>query len=1152
VSFTRVLIANRGEIAIRIAKAAEALGIETVAVHAPVDERSLHLVAADRVASLPGGDPLAAYLDIDALLQIAAEHGCDCVHPGYGFLAENAAFAAGCAEAGLTFVGPAAGTLELFGDKVRARTLAASLEIPVAGGSPGAVADAAAAADAAAEVGLPVMLKAAAGGGGRGMRAVERIEDIAEAFERCSSEAAAAFGNGAVFVERLVERPRHIEVQVLADLHGSVAHLWERDCSVQQRNQKVIEIAPAPGLDASLRDRLHADAVRLAAQAGLANAATVEFLVSPEAGDYFFIECNPRIQVEHTVTEQVTGVDLVEAQFRIAAGARLEEIGVVPGDADRGRAAAASAAAPRGYAVQARVVATGSGAISAYHEPSGAGVRVDAAGYAGYTPPPHYDPLLAKVIGTGSTLEAAAARTSAALADFHIGQLPTNIDQLRQILNHPAVRSGDARTTLLAEMVPPADGAAAVTSTNGMSGDMSGSASRRAAMLESASAAPPVTVPPVTAAASTWPDRELADGEVAIRSPLPASVVEMRVNAGDAVAAGQALVVLSAMKMETEVTAPCDGTVSALRDLQPGDQLAAGDVLAVVLSGADAGGAPSTGTAPSGWEPLLDDVQTLQRLAEARLGPDSDEPGVVRQRNRGKLHCRDRIRLLLDDGSFREVGSLAGFASYDDEGEIAAFTPANHVGGTGKINSRDVIVCADDFTSRGGHADGAIGAKSFYLDLLSTELGVPSIRLLDGSSGGGSVASMVPEQRKEGESSAKESTGAIKAGRPRVTGGGGSFLPSHLGSTEYAEQLATVPVVNMLLGSVVGIGAAKAVLGHFAVMVRDISQLFVAGPPVVSHAMGYDISKEDLGDWRIHCTNGSVDNLAETEEEAAELVRRFLSYLPSSVYETPPVLPPAADDPPDRRDEELLTLIPRKRTTTFDTRRGHPLICHRGSFFGVGPGGGADQVVGLARMSGHRVGVLASDSRHPNGGALPADGCDKLTRHIDLCDLFHMPILNLCDNPGFAVGVEHEITGTIRKGATWMTAFAQAAVPIFTVLMRRSFGVAGNNYATPRRQHNARVVWPAADVGGIPPEGGIEAAYKRQLAEAEDPVALRAELEARIEAARGPMGPLNRFQIEEMVDPRDTRRLICEWIEGANRVVNRPAQLVPRPIAYRP
>ncbi len=1166
-SFTRVLIANRGEIAIRIAKAAHALGIETVAVHSPVDERSLHLVAADTAATLSGGDPLAAYLDIDALLRIADVHGCDCVHPGYGFLAENATFARACAEAGLAFIGPSADTLELFGDKVRARALAASLDVPVVDGSSGAVADVAAAAEAAAAIGLPVMLKAAAGGGGRGMRVVERIEDVAEAFERCSSEAAAAFGDGTVFVERLVSRPRHIEVQVVADQHGHVGHLWERDCSVQQRNQKVIEIAPAPGLHFRQQDRLHADAVRLAAQAGLANAATVEFLVCPETGDHYFIECNPRIQVEHTVTEQVTGVDLVEAQFRIAAGARLDDIGVVPANQDRSTAEEAGAAirlvvgAPRGYAVQARVVATGSGAISAYHEPSGAGVRVDAAGYAGYTPPPHYDPLLAKVIGAGSTLEAAVARTSAALADFHIGQLPTNIDELRQILSHPAVRSGDARTTLLTEMaLLPSDGVTSTASTSGISGAAGANASRRAAMLEPASGLPPVptsaaspaAVSPGAVPASTWPNRSLDDGEVAICSPLPAGVVEVRVSAADSVAAGQTIAVLSAMKMETEVTAPCDGTVTALRDLQPGDQLAAGDVLAVVTTGGAAGNAGTAGATLSGWEPLLDEVQTLQRLAEERLGPDSVEPGVVRQRNRGKLHCRDRIRLLLDEGSFREVGSLAGFASYDDEGEIAAFTPANHVGGTGKINSRDVVVCADDFTSRGGHADGAIGAKSFHLDLLSTELGVPSIRLLDGSSGGGSVASMVPEQRKEGESTAKESSGAIKAGRPRVSGGGGSFLPSHLGSTEYAEQLATVPVINMLLGSVVGIGAAKAVLGHFAVMVRDISQLFVAGPPVVSHAMGYDITKEDLGDWRIHCTNGSVDNLAETEEVAAEQVRQFLSYLPPSVFETPPVLPPDPADPPDRRDGELLTLIPRKRTTTFDIRRGIELICDRGSFFEIGPLWGTDQVVGFARMNGHPVGVLASDSRHPNGGALTADGCDKLTRHIDLCDLFHMPILNLCDNPGFAVGVEHEIAGTIRKGATWMTAFAQATVPIFTVLMRRSFGVAGNNYATPRRQNNARVVWPAADVGGIPPEGGIEAAYKRQLAEADDPVALRAELEARIEAARGPIGPLNRFQIEEMIDPRDTRRLICEWIEGAYRVASRPAQLVPRPIAFRP
>jgi acetyl-CoA carboxylase carboxyltransferase component len=411
---------------------------------------------------------------------------------------------------------------------------------------------------------------------------------------------------------------------------------------------------------------------------------------------------------------------------------------------------------------------------------------------------------------------------------------------------------------------------------------------------------------------------------------------------------------------------------------------------------------------------------------------------------------------------------------------------------------------------------------------------------------------MVPAQQKEGESTAKESTGAIKAGRPRVTGSGGSFLPGHLGSTMFAEQLSMVPVVNLLLGSVVGIGAAKAVLGHFSVMVRDIAQLFVAGPPVVSHAMGYDISKEDLGDWRIHCRNGSVDNLAETEEEAFAMTKRFLSYLPSSVYEAPPLLPPNPSDPADRREEELLSLIPRKRTTTFDIRRAITLLADAGSFFEIGPLWGTDQVTGLVRCNGHPLGVIASDSRHPNGGAMTADGCSKLTRHLDLCDLFHLPILNLVDNPGFAVGLEHETTGTIRRGGEWMIAFAQISVPIFTVLMRRSFGVAGNNFATPQSRPSVRVAWPAADVGGIPPEGGIEAAYKRQLAEAADPVALRAELNARIESARGPVGPLNRFQIEEMIDPRDTRPLICEWVENAYRVVSQPARLLPRALQFRP
>ena len=1130
----RVLIANRGEIAIRIAKAASALGIESVGVYAPADSLSLHtrFTTEARRIGHDDGDPLSAYLDAEDLVTAAVESGCDCVHPGYGFLSESPHLAQLCADAGLQFIGPSAEVLALFGDKVRARELARAAGIPVISGSEAPLATPKAGVRLASKLGYPIMLKACAGGGGRGMRAVETANDLEAAFESCQREAEAAFGDGRLFMERLLQRPRHIEVQVLADGGGNVVHLHERDCSVQRRNQKVIEVAPAESLADETRNRLLADAVRLAQAADYVNAGTVEFLVVPETGEYYFIECNPRIQVEHTVTEQVTGIDIVEAQFRIAAGASLHALGI--GDQK-------AVGSPRGFAVQARVVARGGGAITAYKEPSGPGVRVDACGYAGYAPPPQFDPLLAKVIGasnSSASFASAVDRTLRSLEEFHIAGLPTNLAELCGILSHPEVRGGDARTSLLAETpsITPPDAAAS---------NAIGLLDRQAALRGGMAAE--------LGTGTNKPGLAAADGQRAVECPIAGTVIECRAAADIRVATGDTLLVVSAMKMETVVSAPCAGVVAAAESLSPGESVAAGQVVALIdPASTETGGDLGADTADGTWAPLLDDIRAMQGLAHKRLAPGSTDPGVVRQRSRGKLTCRERIDLLLDDGTFREVGSVAGFASYDDEGQVVDFTPANHVGGWGKIDTRSVVVCADDFTSRGGHADGAIGAKSRHLDHLSLEMRVPSVRLLDGSSGGGSVAAMVPAQRQEGESTAKESTGAIKAGRPRVAGGGGSYLPGHLGSSMYTEQLSTVPVVNMLLGSVVGIGAAKAVLGHFSVMVRDIAQLFVAGPPVVIHAMGYDISKEELGGWHIHCRNGSVDNLAESEEEAAAMARRFLSYLPSSVYEAPPVTSPNPDDPPERREEELFALIPRARTTTFDIRKAIRLMADVGSFFEIGPLWGTDQVTGFVRFNGHPIGVIASDSQHPNGGALTADGCAKLTRHLDLCDLFHLPILNLVDNPGFAVGLEHELAGTIRRGGEWMVASAQANVPIFTVVMRRSFGVAGNNYATPRSQPSVRVAWPAADVGGIPPEGGIEAAYKRQLAESDDPEALRAELMARIESARGPVGPLSRFQIEEMIDPRDTRKMICDWIETAYKLVSQPARLVPRTLQFRP
>jgi len=1127
----RVLIANRGEIAIRIARAADALGIESVSVHAPADALGLHTRVTTETREIGAGvDPVKAYLDIEAMITAAKASGCDCVHPGYGFLSENAAFARRCADAGLTFIGPRPDTLELFGDKVSAKALAKAHGVPTVPGSETALANGEAAKAVADQLGYPVMLKASAGGGGRGMRRVDGPAEMAAAFSSASREAEAAFGDGAVFVEKLIAGPRHIEVQILADGAGQVIHLYERDCSVQLRNQKVVEIAPAANLDPALRHQILDDAVTLAKAANYLNAGTVEFLVDPARGERYFIECNPRIQVEHTVTEAVTGVDLVEAQFRIAAGETL---------ADLGLASQAAVPQPRGYAVQARITATGAGTITAYREPAGPGVRVDACGYLGLSPPPQFDPMFAKVIGasnsTGS-LASALERTRRALAEFQIAGLPTNLASLGAILSRPELADGDARTTLLGEH--PELTAQAPTAASGA-----------AVLFEQQAAALNGGRPSIIQALTGGPSLQIEDGDAGVECPMAGSVVEVSVQAGASVAAGDTLMVVSAMKMETAVTAPCAGIVAELARVDVGAAVAAGQIVATITPSVTGEAGPRS-YGDDTWAPTLDAVRQLQALAHARLAPGSTDPGVVRQRNRGKLTCRERIDLLLDPGSFREVGSIAGFASYDADGQIADFTAASHVGGWGRIDGRSVVTCADDFTSRGGHADGAIGAKSGHIDRLSLEFKCPSIRLLDGSSGGGSVAAMVPKQQSDGDSTAKESSGAITAGRPRVSGGGGSMLPGHLGSSMFADQLGKVPVVNVLLGSVVGIGAAKAVLGHFSVMVRDIAQLFVAGPPVVAHAMGYDITKEDLGDWRIHCLNGSVDNIAETEEDAVAQTKRFLSYLPSSVYEAPPVI--ACNDPADRREEELFTLIPRKRTTTFDIRRAIRLMADKDSFFELGPLWGTDQVVGFARFNGHPVGVLASDSRHINGGALTADGCDKLRRHIDVCDLFHLPILNLIDNPGFAVGLEHERAGTIRKGGEWMIAFAQAQVPIFTVIMRRSFGVAGNNFATPRSGVSARVAWPAADVGGIPPEGGIEAAYKRQLAESADPAALRAEINARIESARGPLGPLNRFQMEEMIDPRDTRRWVCDWVETAFKIVSQPARLAPRGLGFRP
>jgi acetyl-CoA carboxylase, biotin carboxylase subunit len=440
--FRKVLIANRGEIALRVIRACRELGVETVAVYSEADRESLHVRFADDDVCIGPPPARLSYLRIPALIAAAEITGADAIHPGYGFLAENAEFAETCAASGVTFIGPTPEQIRAMGDKAMARKLAQEAEVPIVPGTPGGVEDTVEAQRLAEAIGFPVLIKAAAGGGGKGMRVAQDADSFARAFQLARNEALAAFGNPEVYIEKYLGRPRHVEIQVMGDRHGRVMHLGERDCSVQRRHQKLIEESPSPAVDHDLRERMGEAAVHLASRIGYVGAGTIEFLLD-EDGSFYFMEMNTRIQVEHPVTEMVTSFDLVKEQIRVAAGEpihfELKGTGV------------------RGHAIECRVNAEdpfrsfqpSPGKIDVYHPPGGPGVRVDTHIYAGYTVPPHYDSLLAKVIVHGNTRGEALARMRQALDSFIIEGVTTTIPFLRRVIEHPDFAAGRVDTRFL-------------------------------------------------------------------------------------------------------------------------------------------------------------------------------------------------------------------------------------------------------------------------------------------------------------------------------------------------------------------------------------------------------------------------------------------------------------------------------------------------------------------------------------------------------------------------------------------------------------------------------------------------------------------------------------------------------------------------------
>jgi acetyl-CoA carboxylase carboxyltransferase component len=502
------------------------------------------------------------------------------------------------------------------------------------------------------------------------------------------------------------------------------------------------------------------------------------------------------------------------------------------------------------------------------------------------------------------------------------------------------------------------------------------------------------------------------------------------------------------------------------------------------------------------WKPEVDGIESRRREALEMGGADA----VEKQHEKGRLTVRERIERFVDAGSFYEQGPIAGHSERDEAGRLVRFTGANYVLGLARVDGRPCVVGGEDFTQRGGSPTPAGLRKSVYAETLAVQRRLPLVRFLEG--GGGSVTG---SGGKKGGAPPAPRLGEPVFGAPRFR--------------SIMQALATAPVASAALGAVAGFPAARLVASHFSVMTRSTSQVLIGGPALVERALGERRTKEELGGAKVHLRSGVVDNVAEVEDEALAQIRRFLSYLPTNVWELPPVA--ACDDDPERRDEALLSIIPRDRRKVYDARGLVAAVVDAGSFFETGAGFGRSQIVGLARLAGHPVGVWANDPRF-YAGAMTADGAQKVRRFVDLCDTFHLPVLAFVDEPGFMIGSEAERAGTIRHGAAALFAVQQASVPFASVIVRKAYGVAAAAHFGP---DGTVFAWPSAESGALPIEGGVAVAFRREIAAAEDPAALRHELEEKLAGRRDPFASAESFSVHDLLDPRETRPALCRWLE---------------------
>ena len=499
------------------------------------------------------------------------------------------------------------------------------------------------------------------------------------------------------------------------------------------------------------------------------------------------------------------------------------------------------------------------------------------------------------------------------------------------------------------------------------------------------------------------------------------------------------------------------------------------------------------------WDEEIRELRAREALAYEMGGADK----VARQHEFNKLTIRERIQSISDAESFHEIGTLAGVGEYDEDGNLRAFTPSNFVFGTAEIDARPVIVSGDDFTVRGGSADASIAGKRLRAEGLAVELRIPHIRLVDGMGGGGSVKTIE------------------MAGR--------TYIPEVRGWETVVAQLGIAPSVSLALGSVAGIGAARVATSHYSIIVRNSAQMMIAGPALVNWANLGDVSKEELGSYKIHTRNGAIDDEASSEAAAFDMAKQFLFFLPSNVDELPPLN--ECHDSPDRADEALLDIVPKDPRQVYKMHDILDSVCDEGSFFEMGKKWGRSIITGLARLNGIPVAIFAENPK-VYGGAWTAAAARKLIRFCDLASTFHLPLIHLEDCPGFLIGKQSEEEATIRYGSAALAALGQANVPFCCIVIRKAFGVAGAANHKPGA-HHLRAAWPSGDWGSLPIEGGIEVAYKAELAEAEVYDEHLNKIKTRLNRLRSPYRSAEFFEIEEIIDPRSTRAYLCRWAKLA-------------------